>query len=473
MVEMNEKKTNRRNLQDKRDINDLSNLLRNGRIVGRANFIFTPELAAEIGVVHGSMFNVNESIVFGRDFHSDSRMLKRGYSSGFMSTGTNLLNLSDCPFPLLQFTIRRFGAAGGIYFSGGHLYSEDVGIRLLDEQGIEIAQSKVQKFIQLYNNYPKNIRRIDPGSIGKLTAIPQTEDIYLQSLQQFVKKKKIKNQALKIVVDCSYGPSGKITPLLLNEIGVETVALNTHYRQRDAPVPNVKTIRNTADIVTASNSHLGVCFDVDGSRLTFIDENGVEVSFEDLLMLFVAYDDIIKNSQGNPILITPALSSVVKGFIEERGFPIIEVKNDPGNISRQINEHRACFGASDTLKFYFPEFAPFSDGNFILLKLLKIMTEKNDLLSSLIRGFPKGSKINKTIPISTKLINELHNRLREKFKTHQYSDIINELKVIKDDVWCTIKASLKREAILLSAESDDINKARELLQEIENAIKEL
>ncbi|TFF99033.1 MAG: hypothetical protein EU541_05955 [Promethearchaeota archaeon] len=474
MVEMNEKnENNRRELQDKRDIKNLSKLLRNGRIVGRANFIFTPELAAEIGVVHGSMFNVNESIVFGRDFHSDSRMLKRGYSSGFMSTGTNLLNLSDCPFPLLQFTIRRFGAAGGIYFSGGHLYSEDVGIRLLDEQGIEIAQSEIQKFITLYNNYPKNIRRIDPGSIGRLTAIPQTKDIYLQSLQQFVKEKKIKNQDLKVVIDCSYGPAGNITPLLLNEIGVDTIALNTHYRQRENPVPNVKTIRNTADIVTASNSHLGVCFDVDGSRLTVIDENGLEISFEDLLMLFIAYDDIIGNSEGNPILTTPAISTVVKRFIEERGHPIITVHNDPGNISRGINEHRAAFGASDTLKFYFPEFSPFSDGNFILLKLLKIMTEQNDLLSSLIRGFPKGSKVNKTIPVSTELLNKLHNRLREKFKDYQYSDIINELKIIDDGVWCTIKASLKREAILLSAESDDIDKARDLLAEVETQIKEI
>lgn len=474
MVEMNEKNNkDRSELQDRRDLNNLSTLLRNGRIVGRANFIFTPELAAEIGVVHGSMFNVNESIVFGRDFHSDSRMLKRGYSSGFMSTGTNLLNLSDCPFPLLQFTIRRFGAAGGIYFSGGHLYSEDVGIRLLDEQGIEIAQSEVQKFIKLYNNYPKNIRRIDPNNIGKLTAIPQTKDIYLQSLQQFVTEKKIKNQDLKVVVDCSYGPAGNITPLLLNEIGVDTIALNTHYRQRDTPVPNVKTIRNTADIVTASNSHLGVCFDVDGSRLTVIDENGIEVSFEDLLMLFVAYDDTINNSPGNPILVTPAVSSVVKGFIEDKGHPVITVHNDPGNISRKINEHRASFGASDTLKFYFPEFAPISDGNFILLKLLKIMTEQNDLLSSLIRGFPKGSKVNKTIPVSTDLLNKIHNRLRERFKDYQYSDIINELKIVDDDVWCTIKASLKREAIRLSAESDDIDKARNMLAEIEGVIREL
>ena len=227
-------------------------------------------------------------------------MLKRGYTSGCMSTGVNLLNLSDCTYPLLQFTIRRFGASGGAYFSGGHLYSDEVGIRFVDAGGIELASMDVQKIIDSYNSYPEQIRRVNPNEIGQITAIPQTEEIYIKSLQQFVDKKKIHKANLKIVVDCSYGPSGKITPLLLNDIGVEVIALNTHYRQRSSnPVPNIHTIRNCADIVKASNSHLGICFDVDGSRVLVIDESGLEVNFEDLLMLFISYDERIIKSKSN------------------------------------------------------------------------------------------------------------------------------------------------------------------------------
>ncbi|MBD3196188.1 MAG: hypothetical protein GF317_14115, partial [Candidatus Lokiarchaeota archaeon] len=388
-------------MNEEENSSTLKNLYKGGRIVGRANFVFTPELVTKIGVLHGSMFEENESIVFGRDYHNDSRMLKRGYSSGFMSTGVNLLNLSDCTFPLLQFTIRRFGASGGIYFSGGHLYSEDVGIRFLDAQGIEFSQPEIKKFISSYASYSEKIRRVEPNKIGRLTAIPQTEDIYIKSLQQFVSKKEIAEQNLKIVVDCSYGPTGKITPLLLNDLGVEAIALNTHYRQRGNPVPNIRTIRNTADIVKASNSHLGVCYDVDGSRVLIIDENGLEVSFEDLFMLFVSYEKRIQNSKGNPIITTNSVSSVVQEFIEDNGFPVKQVENFPGELSRQIRQQRACFAASDTLKFYFPQFAPISDGNFILLKTLEIMTQENDLLSSLTRGFPKGIKINKTIPVKS------------------------------------------------------------------------
>lgn len=445
---------------------NLKELYKNGRIIGRANYIFTPEISSSIGSIHGSIFNKNESIVMGRDYHNDSRMLKRAYTSGLMSTGINLLNLSDCTFPLLQFTIRRFGASGGVYLSGGHLYSEDVGIRFLDAGGIELSQSEIQKIINSYNTYPRNVRRVDPNEIGQITAIPQTADIYIKSLQQFVDKKKIKKADLKIVVDCSYGPTGKLTPLLVNDIGVEVIALNTHYRERSSsPIPSINTIRNTADIVKASNSHLGVCFDVDGSRILVVDENGVEVSFEDLLMLFITFDKRIQNSKANTIITTPSIPPVVKKFIEDGGFPIKEVENYPGEISRQIREERACFAAADTLKFYFPEYSPLSDGNFILLKILEILTAQDDLLSSLTRGFPKGTKINKTIAVTPELIDNIHNRLREMADENDYiyHDIINELKIIKDDATIDVKVALHRDAILLSAESEDKIKAQKMI----------
>jgi len=456
-------------------VQNLKDLNKHGRIIGRANYVFTPELASSIGSIHGSLFSQNESVVMGRDYHNDSRMLKRGYTSGCMSTGVNLLNLSDCTYPLLQFTIRRFGASGGAYFSGGHLYSDEVGVRFVDAGGIELDSMDVQKIIDSYNNYPEHIRRVNPNEIGQITAIPQTEEIYIKSLQQFVDKKKIHEANLKIVVDCSYGPSGKITPLLLNDIGVEVIALNTHYRQRSSnPVPNIHTIRNCADIVKASNSHLGICFDVDGSRILVIDESGLEVNFEDLFMLFITYDERIIKSKSNTVLTTPSVSITAKDFIKESGFPLKEVINAPGEISKKIREERACFAAADTLKFYFPEFAPFSDGNFILLKLLEIMTLQDDLLSSLTRGFPKGIKANKSITVQPSVIENFHNQLRKVVDEYgfTYHDIINELKIVdeKNKAFTQVKVSLYRNAILLSAEAEDPQKAKEMIKTLEQAI---
>jgi phosphomannomutase len=83
----------------------LDELTFNGRIVAKAHYVFTPEISSSLGSIHGSLFNQTESLVIERDYHNDSRMLKRAYTSGVMSTGVNLLNLGDCTFPMLQFQV--------------------------------------------------------------------------------------------------------------------------------------------------------------------------------------------------------------------------------------------------------------------------------------------------------------------------------------------------------------------------------
>ena len=55
----------------------------------------------------------------------------------------------------------------------------------------------------------------------------------------------------------------------------------------------------------------------------------------------------------------------------------------------------------------------------------------------------------------------------------QYRDIINELKITDDEVDVTVTVALYRDAVLLSAESDDNKKAKEKVEKLERIIKAL
>jgi hypothetical protein len=96
------------------------------------------------------------------------------------------------------------------------------------------------------------------------------------------------------------------------------------------------------------------------------------------------------------------------------------------------------------------------------------MALQKDLISSLTKGFPKGIKVNKTIPISSEVLETIHNRLIDFADEHnlKYQDIINELKIIDDDVYVNIRVALNRNALLLSAESDNKNKSEKIISEL-------
>ena len=253
---------------------------------------------------------------------------------------------------------------------------------------------------------------------------------------------------------------------------VDVVALNTYHQERKkkASVPNINSIRSCAEIVRASNSDLGVCFGSDGQRLIIVDENGIEIDFEDLFMLFVTYDDKIQESKPNNIITSETSSRILEDYVKKQGFSLIKKAPKPGIISRAIREERACFAAADPNEFYFPYFGPISDGTLTLIKLLDIIASKNALLSDLTRNFPKTNKISKKVSIDSEFIANFHEFITQKIEKHnlEYIDIINEVKVIKDGVNITVKLSLSRDAVILSAEYDEEKNVN-----VEEKIKEL
>jgi len=128
-------------------MSSLDDLFVEGRILGKSNVDLTPEAVCVLGAVHGTYMENNGIIVIGRDYRRDSRMLKRAFTSGAMSTGIDILDLHVAPLPLVQFCIRRFGASGGVYITSGHLRYEDLSIRIFNPLSFRIDTGYLMNFV--------------------------------------------------------------------------------------------------------------------------------------------------------------------------------------------------------------------------------------------------------------------------------------------------------------------------------------
>ncbi|MBD3353854.1 MAG: hypothetical protein GF364_20395 [Candidatus Lokiarchaeota archaeon] len=454
-------------------MNDLSKITEYGRIIADANVTFTPELSAKIGAVHGSYLGGKGILVAARDYSNNSRMLKRSYIAGGMSAGIDILNLHSSPLPLVQFCIRRFGASGGVFFSSGSMNERDTSIRFYDSSGIEFSKKQIDSINEFFKS--EKLKRADPSNIGSITSILQTFEVYKKAIPQFVNKNLISNSNLKVVMDCSYGPTGELAPEMMNSLNTAVIGLNTYYRPLSVKLyPDLEAVRNVASIVKASEADLGVVFDSDGSRCLLLDETGNLVDFEDIFMLFISNDDAILKSKANPILTTTSASKILDDFASNYGYKLKRIINMPGSISKKIREERGAFGASDTKKFYFPSYGPFSDGIFTTLKLLEVLAEKKEPLSSLIRNFPKSIKVHKTVNVNPKVLVNYDKILTEHYreKVIIIMDLLFGIKIVFDEnTWVQVVPSLYRDALVFTSEAPKSSTSEKLISEIEKVLQ--
>jgi phosphomannomutase len=324
-----------------------------------------------------------------------------------------------------------------------------------------------------------NIQRVDSLEIGTISGIEHTEEIYKKAIPQFINQNLIRNRRLRVVMDCSYGPVGKISPEILSNLNTDVIALNTTSQNFTAETfPNLDSMRRVVSIIRAAEADLGVIYDADGSRALIFDDTGNLVSSEELGMLFLTYEPALKktHNSGGAIVASSTVSMVMEQFLESIGIRISRVSNMPGAISRRLREDRGIFGISDTLKFYFPQYGPYSDATYTLMKIIEIIAEQQVSLSSLVRSFPRPIRASKTI--SGVLTTQKKYGLENLAATSGFvvQDTMDGLKIAKagaEHTWVLVIPSLHSSVTELISEADERANADEMIRAVELLVKKI
>ena len=442
-----------------------------GRFVAKANEEMTPEMSATLGAVFGTELGKKSVVALARDYRVDSRMLKRAFTAGVLSAGVNVINLSAVPTPVLQFAIKRFGIDGGVMFTNSHNVRDNTGFKIYERGGIEFSEKKIRNLFDCF--IMNKIERVEPKEIGRISKAEDVGEIYENAIPQFVDKNLIKEQKFILVADCANGPMGKIISPIMNQLNIDLILLNSQQPDLITLLPNYNSIGRVSKIIKTSDANLGVCFDVDGSKALFFDENGDFIESDDLLTLFVS--EIIKKEDMKVFITTNSTTKMIDEVVKEAGGIVKRVANEPGAVSSSIRNSRASFGGSDNGKYRFPEYAPFSDTILTTLKIMEFMVKNKLNLNEIIKRLPKKRRFYDQIPVDEKLIYKFKYKIEENI-----SKFITEYKIINTLIgfkiffgfkkgWISINPRLHEKILTFSTESDD----KEFIMNTIKIIKEI
>ncbi|MHA1231690.1 MAG: hypothetical protein ACTSRP_10755 [Candidatus Helarchaeota archaeon] len=450
------------------------NYMVDNRICASANKNIIPELSATLGAAYGTFLKNRGVVVLARDYRADSRMLKRSFASGLMSAGVNVLDIHAGSSCILRFTIRRFGASGGVMFTAGHAYSGETLIKFYDAHGIEYGQKFFHKIFDIINQ--NKIVRVSPTEIGQISTAEDINinTIYNKSMRQFIDKNVLSKSNLRVVMDCANGPVGIIAPPLFSSLDIDVIAINTFIPDRNIQLlPNINSIRKISRIISSADADFGVAYDVDASKALFFDETGTVIDSDMLIMLF--FMDLINKNIKNPIVITSQTTTrMLDELAKEYNVKLIRVENIPGHVSNMIRLKMANLGVSDGGKIRFPMYAPFTDTILVALKLCEMLAYTGEKLSNLIAQCPQPIRMQEDVVVDKEVFYNYHlylNSLKKDVK--KIIDILFGVKIFfdEDTGFITVTPQLYFDRLRLSAELKDGINANSLFEMVKKALK--
>ncbi|RLE60445.1 MAG: hypothetical protein DRJ35_03275 [Thermoprotei archaeon] len=438
----------------------------NNRIYGVANSQLIPELMAELGAALGTLLGEGSLVVAARDLYPPSRMLKRSFSAGLMSTGISVIDFHGATLPELSFAVKRFGAKAGIHFSVAPHRDDSIQIKILDSNGMEISFDKLNDLLMLYET--KHIVRTIPSRIGWVSYAEYIHEIYTASVASFLDVPPISALRPQIAVDVNFGPATDVLPILLSEIGVRFILLNSHKPSSRHPprqLPSLESMEMLSKIVEASGSLFAAALSSDASQVFFIDDHGRIIDSDKIIGVFV-----MTLPRGAKIAISESTSILVDKIAETQKVTILRVKGVVGDVSRAVRRLKANLGATDSGEFIFPQFSFSSDGILSIGKLLETLAIEDVRLSTIIDTLPE-------VPTFRLEIDMDENRFRPviDYTYSRHPEIVftpTHIKYKVEDTW--IKLSFDKEKSKLIIETEDVSKTgREIVKRVADEIEEL
>lgn len=312
------------------------------------------------------------TFLIGSDTRISRDMLKSSIISGFLSEGSNIIELGIIPTPAISYLIQKYQVDGGFVISASHNPAEYNGIKVFNNEGIKFPdyiEEKIEEHI--FNNYKINTKLNEVGSV----TIKDGKEDYVNHLKETIDVSKI---PFKVLIDVSNGASYKTAELLFSKLDIDYKIINN---KPDGYNINLKCgsthLDNLKELVLKDKYDLGIAFDGDADRALFIDDQGEVVDGDYVLAIvshFKKIDSLVGTVMSNLGLIK---------YCQNNNIKFVATKVGDRYVLEEMLANCEIIGGEQSGHIIFKEYMNTGDGELTALQILNIMTKENKLLSDL------------------------------------------------------------------------------------------
>ena len=254
-----------------------SSIFEGGRVIGRTNAELSCEMATKMAEAFGSLLPVGSTVYVSRDYHKSSRMIKRAFLGGLLSTGINVHDVH-----MLSSNVMRLNLAHNEEMVAGMHIRQSVAnplnteILFFTSEGLEIDTNTEKSCERIF--FRESFRRVNHEEIGEIiTSNVGFREHYKTHFMETIDRDVFRTKEVKVAADLLYGSTYAVYPDLLNMLKIENVILNAYLD--DKKLSKLSSVvehseDNVKKIVTSLELDAGFMIYPNGQRLGIVCNDG-------------------------------------------------------------------------------------------------------------------------------------------------------------------------------------------------------
>ncbi len=438
-------------------------------IRGIAGEDFDDDFVEALGKALGTKLlseNITRAAV-GADCRITSPTYHKILKEALRSTGVDVIDIGECPTPLMYFSIFQLELLGGIQVTGSH--------NAADYNGFKICIGKTT----IYGEAIQELARmIEAGEFARGSG---SEEVYpiIPAYQGYLQEQFDRSgKGMRVVVDSGNGTGGPVGPSVYRAMGCEVIEL---YSKPDGHFPNHHpdpTVEaNMADLVAAVREHeadLGIAFDGDADRIGAVDNKGRIIWGDEMLVVFSR--DILSRNPGATVVSEVKCSQRLFDDVESHGGKAIMWKVGHSLLKAKMKETGALLGGEMSGHLFFADrYFGYDDAVYAGARLIETVASNSRSLQEILSDLPETvvtPELRVDCPDELKF--KLADLARERFRNLGYDIVdIDGVRMKFDNGWGLIRASNTQPALVMRFEAGQPEELAEYRKTVEDEIDRL
>jgi len=365
-----------------------NSIFENGYVVGKSNVELSCEMATKLAEAFGAQLPIGSTVVMARDYNKGSRMLKRAFVGGLLSSGVNVKDYNGIPSSLLRCSLALDdNAAAGVYFRQQIDDPTSTVITFYNQEALRINSEVAKKVEKAF--FKETFRRVDFSQIGQIFESDHEREYsaYKEQIKSLFDLHVFRRSGYRIAVDLMHGMAYDVFPDILRDLGIDNIIFNAYEDEQRLANINTLVKRSTEDmsaVVRSMGLDAGFMVYPYGQRLDMMCDDGVVFNKQTALYVVLSLLNMEARSRGEKMRVfLPTWAADIVYF------DALEIERGQYANFKSEEMKRYNLVATGEGNFAFTAFATHRDSMFATLKILEMLIRYDVKLSELIASLPK------------------------------------------------------------------------------------